>query len=101
MTYNVINFPTLTDISRSYIITTLIKSTPNLATNAYATSIRYNTLNGSPSSATYSIKFSTTPSNVLSTAGSTNVGSIISQTISYIYQSDSSFAFSNISLYNS
>ena len=96
MTYNVTNFPTLTDISRSYIITTLIKTTSNLSTNAYATSITYNTLKGS---ATYPIKFSTTASTVLSTA-TNNLGSIISQTICYIYQSDSSFAFSNLSIYN-
>ena len=99
MTYNVTNFPTLTDISRSYIITTLIKTTGSLSTNAYATSITYNALQGRPLTATYSIKFSTAPSTVLANAGTS--GSIISQTICYIYQSDSSFVFSNLSVYNS
>jgi hypothetical protein len=94
MKYSVTNFPNLLDISRSYIITTLIKTSATFSSNAYASSIIYNT------GTNYTIKFSTTPSTVLNTA-STNIGSIISQTIYYIYQgSDSSFVFSNLSLYN-
>ena len=98
MTYNVINFPSIKDISRSYIITTLIKTNATYAANAYASSITYNSNGQSPN---FTIRFSTSPTTVLASASQTNVGSIISQTICYIYQTnDSSFAFSNLSLYN-
>ena len=104
MTYNVINFPSIVDISRSYMITTLIRPWAAASiTNLYAGNISYSTTS-TASSIFFPIRFSSAPSTILGSGTYVQTGinnTLISQTIAYIYQPDCSYVISNLSYYNS
>ena len=106
MNLNVINFPSLTDNTRNYAVTILSKgNTTTTNANAYAGLISYSTT-ATPNTGVIPIRFSAPLTNVFTSSASaattgTIAGNLITQTISYLYQAaDSSFAFSNISVFN-
>jgi hypothetical protein len=104
MNYNVINFPSLNDTTCTYTITTLIKGSSTITNaNLYAGYISYSNTN-IPSTKLIPIRFSTPLTNVFNTnasqIGGSISGNLVSQTIAYICQTDASFVFSNLSIFN-
>ena len=105
MNLQVINFPSLTDNNRNYAVTVLSKA-PSGITNAnlYAGIISYSTTT-TPNAGSIPVRFSAPLSNIFTSSatavGGSITGNLVTQTISYLYQAaDSSFAFSNISIFN-
>jgi hypothetical protein len=107
MVLQVINFPSLTDNTRNYAVTVLSKGSTAAITNAnvYAGLISYSTTS-TPNAGFIPVRFSAPLTNIFTSSASaattgTIRGNLITQTISYLYQAaDSSFAFSNISIFN-
>jgi hypothetical protein len=89
MTFNIQNLPSVTDTSRSILVTAIYKG--NSIASYYGNKVSVNTGTTAANASTFVPRFVSAPV--------TNSNSLVTQTIAYLYFSDASYVLSNVNAY--
>ena len=92
MTFQIYNMPSVTDSTRSYIVSVIYKGT---STNNYATTVNVSTTTAGAGS-NYTPKFTATPS-----IGSISSSNLVFQQVIYVYLGSTGYVVSNVNGYGS
>ena len=94
--FNIQNIPSITDLSRSYVVTAMYKgNSVSTSNNFYGNVVSVNTGITPSSAVVFTPNFGVTPTTYSSKNG------LITQTMAYLYFTDSSYVISNITNYSS
>ena len=94
--FNIQNIPSITDLSRSYIVTAMYKgNSVSSSNNFYGNVVSVNTGTNPANAAVFTPNFGVTP-----TTYSTK-NALITQTMAYLYFADASYVISNVTNYSS
>jgi len=94
--FNIQNLPSITDLSRSYVVTAIYKgNSVSSSNNYYGNVVSVNTGTNSTNAAVFTPNFGVTP-----TTYSTK-NALITQTMAYLYFADASYVISNVTNYSS